>query len=149
MNYHYHLTPIFVLFFLPFTIFSETIIVPNDDYKIYQDKNISYIYAPQYKSIVPKIKEYQRNIISQYQNEFGFKFDDRLRVGLASNNNQIANGFSTQIPFNSQIFYGAGAGYIDYFCFDSWLKTLILHETAHNFQLNPKENRLSNISHKI
>jgi len=149
MNYYYHLTPIFVLFFLPFTIFSETIIVPNDDYKIYQDKNISYIYAPQYKSIVPKIKEYQQNIISQYQNEFGFKFDDRLRVGLASNNNQIANGFSTQIPFNSQIFYGAGAGYIDYFCFDSWLKTLILHETAHNFQLNPKENRLSNISHKI
>ena len=137
-----------ILLILPIILYSETIIVP-DDYKIVEDNNISYIYSPEYEKIIPKIKDYQKEIIGQYEDEFGFKLDDTLRVGLASQNNQIANAFSTQIPFNSQIFYGAGAGDIDYFCFNSWLKTLLIHETAHNFQLNPKENKASKISHKI
>ncbi len=138
-----------LIIFLPIILFSESVIVPSDNYKIIDYKDRSYIYSPEYKNILPKIEDYQTDIINQYENEYGFKLDDTLRVGLASQNNQIANAFSTQIPFNSQLFYSAGASGIDYFCFDSWLKTLLLHETAHNFQLNPKENSASKISHKI
>lgn len=133
---------------LPSYLLSTQIVVP-DDYYISKDDNLSYIYSKEYREILPKIKEYQEDIISNYEREYGYKLDEKLYVGLASFKNQIANGFSTQIPFNSQILYGAGAGYIDYFCFSSWLKTLIIHETSHNFQVNPKENNLSKISHKI
>jgi len=137
-----------LFFLLSSSLFSNSVVVP-DDYLIFNDKELSYVYSSEYQEILPELQEYQKSIIKGYEKEYGFKLDEKLYVGLASNNNQIANGFSTQFPFNSQLLYGAGAGYIDYFCFSSWLKTLIVHETAHNFQLNPKENDLSRISHKI
>jgi len=133
---------------LPFLLFAENVVVP-DDYQITEDKDNAYIYSNEYTPILPDIKSYQHKVIEEYNREFGFKLDDKLRTGLASNNNQIANAYSTQMPFNSQLFYGAGASEIDYFCANSWLKTLILHETAHNFQLNPKESKLSWLSHKV
>jgi len=133
---------------LPFILYAQIVVVP-DDYQIIQDKNNSYIYSSEYSPILPDIKSYQHRVIEQYNSEFGFRLDTKLRTGLASNNNQIANAFSTQIPFNSQLFYGAGASEIDYFCTNSWLKMLILHESAHNFQLNPKENKFSWLSHKV
>jgi len=124
------------------------VVVP-DDYLIAEDKKISYIYSTEYQDILEEFKKYQTDIITGYENEYGYELDNTLYVGLASSKNQVANGFSTQFPFNEQVFYGAGAGYIDYFCFSSWLKTLIIHETAHNFQLNPKYNDLSRISYKV
>jgi len=133
---------------LGFSALSAAVVVP-DDYLINDNENISYVYSEENSNLLPNIKTFQNQIIKGYEEEYGFKLDEKLYVGLASNNNQIANGFSTQIPFNSQIFYGAGAGYIDYFCFSSWMKTLLIHETAHNFQLNPKENEVSRISHKF
>ncbi len=133
---------------LPFILEAQSAVVP-DDYLISQEGKLTYGYSAEYAKVLPELKRYQEQIIKRYTDEFGFELDDRLYVGLASSNNQIANAFSTQVPFNAQLFYGAGAGYIDYFCFNSWLKTLIIHETAHNFQLNPKENMVSKYSHKI
>ena len=124
------------------------VVVP-DDYEVSEGENIRYIYGAEHQKHLPNIKAYQQKVIKGYEKEFGFALDDKLRVGLATSNNQIANGFSTQIPFNMQLFYGAGASYVDYFCFSSWLKTLIIHETAHNFQLNPKDNFISKTGHKI
>ena len=133
---------------LALSIATAGVVVP-DDYEVSEGEDVSYIYGAEYKKSLPDIKAYQKKVMQGYEKEFGFALDDELRVGLATSNNQIANGFSTQIPFNMQLFYGAGASYIDYFCFSSWLKTLLIHETAHNFQLNPKENFLSKAGHKI
>ena len=133
---------------LPLLLSAFTNVVP-DNYQIHQDANLSYVYAQEYDHLLPQIKRYQEAILNQYTQEYGYALDDTLYVGLASANNQIANGYSTQMPFNSQIFYDAGVGMIDYFCFDSWLKTLLIHETAHNFQLNPKENLASQLAHKV
>jgi len=133
----------------PLLIYGENIIVPEDNYEIVKDKNSSYIFSKEYKALVPYIKEYQQNIIKRYSYEFGFGLDDTLRSVIASNNNQIANGFSTQFPFNMQVFYNSGVNDIDYFCSSSWIKELIIHETAHNFQLNPKDNIISKTAHKI
>ena len=129
-------------------LFASGVVVP-DDYLISSDNALSYVYPQAYQKIIPSLKHYQQSIIKGYEKEYGFKLDDTLYVGLASSNNQIVNGFSTQFPFNSQLFYPAGAPYLDYFSSTSWLKTLTIHETAHNFQINPKENRLSRLSHKI
>jgi hypothetical protein len=133
---------------MPLVLLADTAVVPGS-YKIIEDQGSSYIYSDEYEQMLPQIREYQHKIIKQYEKDFGFCFDDRLRVGLASDNNQIANAFSTQMPFNSQILYGAGAQYIDYFCGTSWLKVLLIHETAHNFQMNPKESSASRASHKV
>jgi len=133
---------------LPLLLTAETFIVP-DDYKITKDKEIDYIYSEEYEPILPDIKAYQEEVISQYEKDFGFKLDDKMQVGLASLNNQESNAFSTQIPFNMQVFYGTGSVLVDYFCESSWLKGLIGHETAHNFQINPKENWLSKATNSL
>ncbi|CAA6812748.1 MAG: Unknown protein [uncultured Sulfurovum sp.] len=126
----------------------SAVVVP-DDYLIAEGDELSYVYTQEHDAVIPSMKKYQEEIITGYEKEFGYKLDDKMHVGLASSKNQIANGFSTQIPFNMQLFYGAGATHIDYFSTSSWLKTLVIHETAHNFQLNPKENFLSRTSHKV
>ena len=125
-------------------------VVPNESYFIDKsDKKIVYVYSKEYQPIIPSIKKYQKAVINTYEKEFGYELDEKIYVGLASSSNQIANGYSTQIPFNSQIHYNGGAYILDYFSTSSWLKTLLIHETAHNFQLNAKENTLSQFSHSI
>ena len=133
---------------LPLYIYSGTVVVP-DDYQISSSDKIDYIYSENYANLLPQIKIYQEQIMSQYEREFGFKLDEKMHVGMASNNNQLANAMVTPIPLNLQFLYGAGTGSVDYFCFDSWLKTILIHETAHNYQLNPKENWISKTSHKV
>lgn len=137
------------LLFLPLLMYGENIVVAEENYNIIEDENNSYIFSKEYEPFMPLIREYQKDIIKRYNREFGFNFDDTLRTILASNNNQIANGFSTQFPFNMQVFYNAGISDIDYFCSSSWIKELMIHETAHNFQLNPKDNIVSDTAHKI
>ncbi|RUM75662.1 MAG: hypothetical protein DSZ11_01810 [Sulfurovum sp.] len=133
---------------LPLYLFSGEVVVP-DDYKINTSEKIDYIYTQEYTKILPELKIYQEQIMHQYEKEFGFKLDEKMHVGIASDNNQIANAMVTPIPLNLQFLYGAGAGAVDYFCFDSWMKTILIHETAHNYQLNPKENWISKVSHKV
>ncbi len=126
----------------------SSVVVP-DDYLISKDTELDYVYSKEHALLIPKVKAYQKEVMQDYEKGFGFKLDDKMRVEVASSKNQIANAFSTQTPFNMQVLYGSGAGYVDYFSTTSWLKTLIVHETAHNFQLNPKENLLSKTSHKV
>ncbi len=133
---------------LSLSIATAEVVVP-DDYEVSDGDEVSYIYGAEYKNSIPDIKVYQKKVIEDYEKTFGVTLDDKLHVGLATSNNQLANGFSTQVPFNMQLFYGFGASYIDYFCFSSWLKALLIHETAHNFQLNPKENIISKTGHKV
>jgi len=139
-----------ILLFLTLSLclFSGSVIVP-DNYQINSSKNIDYIYSEEYQNIIPQIKIYQEQIMHQYEKEFGFKLDEKMHVGMASNNNQVANAMVTPLPLNLQFLYGAGAGMVDYFCFNSWLKTILIHETAHNYQLNPKENWISKASHAV
>jgi len=137
-----------VLILFPLIAFCNGLILPNQNLFITRYKSLEYIYSKDIKDI-SKVASFQSRIEEIYRKEFGFSLDDRLYVIINSNDNQLANGVSTQIPLNSQFLYMGGSSYIDYFCFDSWLKTLLIHETSHNFQLNPKENLVSNYAHKI
>ncbi len=137
----------FIILFM-LSLARAEVVVP-DDYKVLEGDELSYVYAKEYETVLPAIKLYQQEVIDGYEEEFGFALDDKLRVGLASSNNQISNAFSTQLPLNMQLLYGAGAVDVDYFCSSSWIHSLLIHETAHNFQLNPKENFLSRTGHKL
>ncbi|WP_345985909.1 hypothetical protein WCX49_01975 [Sulfurimonas sp. HSL-1656] len=88
-------------------------------------------------------------MLPQYDKLYGYTMDETLYVGLLSSHNQIANGFSTPYPNNRQINYGGGALMIDYFSATSWLNTLLFHETAHNYQMNAKDNPVSGALHTV
>ncbi len=119
------------------------------EYSIIHDTNTSYIFPTDSLMDIASVSKIHKQIIHNYEKSYGYKLDQRMFTTLASSKDQIANGFSTQFPLNEQVFYGGGAQYVDYFSSTSWLKTLLIHETAHNFQLNPKENTPSKIAHKI
>lgn len=124
-------------------------VVPLDTYAIQSTKELTSIYSIEYASLMKSIRQYQHNILSLYSHDFGYQLDDTLYAGFASSHNQISNAFSTQIPFNAQIHYMGGADTLDYFSSASWLKMIMIHETAHNYQLNPKENVPAKLAHKL
>jgi len=85
-------------------------VVSGDDYLIEENATTSYIYSDAYRPLMAGLKAYDRKVLDAYANEYGYSFDETLYVMLASQNNQITNAFSTQIPLNAQLLFGAGAG---------------------------------------
>ncbi len=122
---------------------------PDDAYLHTGGKKIDLIVAKEYAREAPEIVRYESAVLTQYEKMFGYRLDDTLYQGFASSKNQVANAFSTQIPLNMQIDFVGGSLLPDYFATTSWIKTLLLHESAHNFQLNAKRNPLSRISHMV
>ncbi|MEJ2467520.1 MAG: hypothetical protein P8Y51_00340 [Campylobacterales bacterium] len=84
-----------------------------------------------------------------YESQYGYVMDEPLYVGLISARNQIPNGFSTPYPNNRQINYPGGVLMVDYFASPSWLKTLLYHESAHNYQMNVKAGSVSRDLHDV
>ena len=128
---------------------SANVTVTGDDYSKIESKNVALIYSDEYKDKSFDAIKTEESIIKEYEKSFGYKLDDTLYLGILSSNNQVANAFSTQMPLNLQMNFPAGALNPDYFATKSWLKTLLYHESTHNFQLNPKKNFLSYYAHKV
>ncbi len=125
-------------------------VVPNDN-KYYKKKqgNVEIVYTKENLPFAIHAAKVEPSIHREYEKLYGWKLDEKLSVGLISNHNQIANGFSTQLPNNRQINYVGGTSKIDYFTSISWLDTLLYHETAHNYQYNVKASWVSQILHKL
>jgi len=124
-------------------------VVPGDEYLHFPQKKIDFIVAQEYEKEAKEVVPFERKVLQRYEALFGYKLDDTLYLTLASSKNQIANAFSTQVPLNMQINYIGGSLMPDYFATTSWLKTILVHESAHNFQLNAKENPLAAGVYKI
>jgi len=125
-------------------------VVPNDTtYYKYDRDNVEIIFAKGYEEFAKHTDSKESQIHKEYEKFYNWKLDEKLYVGLISTHNEIANGFSTQWPNNRQINYVGGTQYVDYFCSTSWLDTLLYHETAHNYQLNTKNNLFSKSLHYI
>lgn len=112
-------------------------------------RNTELIYTEDNLRFAKEAAEVELFLQPLYEDKFGYVMDEPLHVGLISDYNQIANGFSTQYPNNRQINYVGGAIMIDYFSSTSWLKTLLFHETAHNYQMNAKGNPISQSLHTV
>ncbi|EKF74731.1 outer membrane protein [Alcanivorax hongdengensis A-11-3] len=125
-------------------------VVPQDvPYYRATVRNTELIFTQQNKTFAEHAAGVELSLQPDYEATFGYRMDAPLNVGLISDNNQIANGFSTQYPLNRQINYVGGAAAVDYFAATSWLDTLLFHETAHNYQLNAKDNRVSRSLHTV
>ena len=124
--------------------------VPHDEAYYSKDvRNTQLIYTKSNLPFARKTAEIELLLQPLYEETFGYQMDEILHIGLTSKYNQIANGFSTPYPNNRQINYVGGALSVDYFSSPSWLKTLLYHETAHNYQVNAKESRVSKGLHSV
>lgn len=125
-------------------------VVPEDEpYLQTRQGNTEFIYTEQNAYALQRAAEVSAFLHPQYESLFGFKLDSPLYVGLISQQNQIANGFSTQFPLNMQVNYLGGTSHVDYFTSTSWLDTLLYHETAHNYQLNAKARPITRGMHAV
>lgn len=125
-------------------------VVPHDlDYYTEDIRNTHLIFTESNLKFARQTAEIELTLQPLFEQMFGYAMDETLNVGLISERNQIANGFSTQYPNNRQINYVGGALLIDYFSSTSWLNTLLYHETAHNYQLNAKASTVSQRLHSV
>ena len=126
------------------------VVVSGDDYFVLSgEDDLEIIYSKEYQKEAEFAYAFEKNVLKNYEKSYGFALDSKLHLGVLSSHNQVPNAFSTQFPLNIQMNYVGGAYMLDYMSSSSWLKTLLLHESAHNFQINPKKNKLSRIAHKI
>ncbi len=138
------------LIFLSQLLYAGVAIVPGDEqyYKAEKD-NVEMIFTEQNRYAAEQAMALEPLINKEYENYFGYQLDSTLHVGIISQQNQIANGFSTQYPLNMQINYIGGSAANDYFSSTSWLNTLLYHETAHNYQINPKASVVTRGLHSV
>ncbi len=136
----------------PMLLQTGSAVVPHD--KAYYTQKLSgsdvaIIYTKDNINFAQGVAEIEGALHKDYEKIFQWKMDETLYVGLISDKNQIANGFSTQWPNNRQINYVGGSQNIDYFSSTSWIDTLIYHETAHNYQINVKGSKISQALHTV
>jgi len=133
-------------------VYSGGAVVPQDKpyykYKL-PEIDAEMIYTKDNVDFAKQTASIELPMNHDYEKMFHWKLDETLYIGLISDHNQIANGFSTQWPNNRQINYVGGAMEIDYFCSTSWLNTLLYHETAHNYQANIKDSKVSQTLHTL
>lgn len=127
-----------LIFILSQSAFTQTVVKSDNDYYSVKGFNYKYIFPSQYEKIIPELDKMNTYLQDIYQKDFNWKLDDETSFVLGSNLNQIANAFATNLPNLNTTFYNGGFEVIDTFATSSWLKTLLLHETAHLYQLNTK-----------
>ena len=138
-----------VFFLLLFIEQTFALSVSSDDkYKVYTAEKYTIVYTSEYKNEAKFIKKNIEEFLIQNDKSFAYSFDQPLRIVLISNNIQIPNAFSTQIPFNLGIYFNGGGDKNDYFSNSSWLITLFTHEMIHNYQTNAKKSKISQTLHK-
>ncbi len=119
-----------------------------ENYLIDKNKFFDIIYTKQHETEAIFIKQKMKNILQYYDKSFGYKLDEKLKIVLVSDKVQVANAYSTQNPRNIQVLFGGGGLMNEYFANNSWLETLLIHETAHNYQINAKKSKISKILKK-
>gem|GEM_PF-3961307 len=115
----------------------------NDDYFIDENNNFDIIYTKNHKKDASFVKDHIQKLMEINDKLFAYKFDEKLTIVLKSNDTQVANAYSTQYPNNMGVYYNGGAHMNNYFAHNSWLATLLTHETIHNYQMNAKKSKIS------
>ena len=131
------------------TAFGADVVMMDEDYFKEDVRNTQVIFTRQNKPFAQHAAGVEELLQPMYERMYGYKMDEKLFVVLASQKNQIPNGFSTQYPNNRQVNYIGGVLLTDYFSTSSWLDTLLYHETAHNYQANAKDNPVSSMLHAV
>jgi hypothetical protein len=131
-------------------LLADATVVPNDtQYYKTEVYNTVLIYPKEYIHIAQDVANLEMLLQPAYEKTFGYKLDETLYTGILSDNNQITNGFTTIYPVVREMNYIGGSLIPDYFCTTSWIDTLIYHETSHAYQLDAKDNQVSQVMHSV
>ncbi len=123
-------------------------VVPHDqDYYTKYVRNTELIYTEKNRDTAKHAAELQLLLQPAYEYMYSYKLDEILRVGIASDYNQISNGFTDFLPYVRQVDYIGGAMLPDHFATLSWIDNLLYHETAHSYQINAKNSAPSKLLH--
>jgi len=130
------------------SLYASSAVVPHDqEYFLHDEKEFSLIYTQENLPYAVHTAQVAGELTKEYTDFFSWELDEKLYIGLISSHNQIPNGFSSQWPKNRQINYIGGTELIDQFSSISWLDTLLYHESAHNYQMNVKGSKFSQLLH--
>ncbi len=128
---------------------ANSVVSHDNAYYTHAVRNTQLIFSEENLPFATLAAKIELSLQPLYEDVFGYQMDEILYVALGSQHNQITNGFSTQFPNNRQINYIGGALAVDFFSSTSWLKTLLYHESAHNYQLNAKGSSVSRGLHAV
>ncbi|MEI8346328.1 MAG: hypothetical protein WCG27_02595 [Pseudomonadota bacterium] len=136
---------------IPWVGFSQPFVVPNDrPYSVWEDNinDMRFVYSDNDRSLIPAVSNYAQQVAQEYKQSFSWQLDHPQTIVLASPSNQIPNAFATVHLNNLNFFYDGGVEYFDQMAISSWTRTLLLHEGAHLYQMDPKQG-LSKILHTV
>ncbi len=133
-----HLTVLILsMMLLPVTALAQ--LVPSDtSYYVHEQDGYHYIFPQLYKGHIPKAVKFNEHLRTLYQKSFSWRLEERASLVLASERNQIANGFATVSPNTLTFFYPSGFPILDSFASPNWFSVLLAHESAHLYQLDAK-----------
>src|SRR4051794_19943885 len=77
---------------------SDAVVAHDEPYFVSDFPGVELIYTERHLAFARDAAALEVPLNQAYQRLFGFALDETLHVGLISERNQIANGFSTQIP---------------------------------------------------
>lgn len=136
-----------ILFALSFQVSAQ--VVPGDKpYQSLEDQGYNYIYSEDHAPFLPIVVQWNKWFTELYQKSYQWEFQQEAALILASGRNQVANGFATVIPHLKTQFYPSGFLLQDEFGVNSWFKVLLVHETAHLYQLSLKD-ELPALLHRV
>jgi len=127
-------------------------ITPGDEsyYKVnLKGSDTQFIFSESSKYMADNLAKREEALHKDYQKYFGYTMDQTLYVTLVSQRSQFPNSFAGQSPTNIQALFMGGGQLPDYFAVKSWGGTILYHETAHNYQLNPKASSISRGMHTV
>lgn len=128
---------------------SSAVVAHDQEYFLHDEEEFALIYTQENLPYAVHTAQVAGGLTQEYADFFSWDLDEKLYIGLISSHNQIPNGFSSQWPKNRQINYIGGTELIDQFSSISWLDTLLYHESAHNYQMNVKGSKFSQILHSL
>ena len=121
----------------------------NSDFINSKYEKFDLIYPKEYEKYSDMIAKKVERTITVYEKSFGYKLNNRLKIILASTNDQILNGYSTPIYTNKIVLFNGGSAGVEYFASPFWIDTLINHELAHTFQMNAQKSWFSRFANNI
>jgi|GEM_PF-608251 len=127
-------------------------ITPGDEayYKTdLKGSNTQFIFSESSKYMADNLAKREAALHAEYEKYFGYKLDQTLYVTLVSERSQYPNSFAGQYPMNIQALFMGGAQLPDYMASKSWAGAILYHETAHNYQVNPKASSISRGLHTV
>ena len=121
----------------------------EDDYMVYNHEKYQLIYPTNQQKSAQLVIKNLDNFLKVWDKKFDWSFDEPLKFIINSNKQQVPNAYATFTPFNKVNFWGGGAYLINDLNTISWIKTLIIHEITHSYQMNIKKNIVSQSLHSV